>query len=51
MKHTKPQIGQTVMVYGVECEIVKVRAAGTVDVAEKNGPRAWRITGLAWSRT
>ncbi len=38
----------TTVVNGVRCVIVAVHAAGTIDVEEICGSRAWRITGLAF---
>lgn len=48
MKSQRPYVGQPVTVRGVACEVIRVYRAGTVDVAEKHGPRAWRVTGLAF---
>lgn len=45
----RPVIGQTVTVYGVECRIFRVHPAGTIDVEEVNGPRAWRVTGCGFT--
>lgn len=42
----KPKVGQLVTVRGVECRIVRVRAAGTLDVVSLDGSRAWRLSGL-----
>jgi hypothetical protein len=42
----KPKIGQTFVVYGVQCRITKVHSLGALDVVSLDGERAWRITGL-----
>jgi hypothetical protein len=47
-KNNRPKIGQTIRVYGQVCRIIKVRAAGTIDVETLDGSRAYRVTGLAF---
>ncbi len=42
----KPKIGQIIIVYGTQCRIFKIHPAGTIDVEQINGPRAYRLTGL-----
>ena len=42
----KPKVGQRVVVRGVDCEIVKVRPFGTIDVVSLDGKYAWRVSGL-----
>ena len=44
----KPQIGQIVKVYGVDCRIVKIHPFGTIDVVRLDGSRAYRLSGLAF---
>lgn len=44
----KPQVGQTMVVYGVLCRIFKIHPFGTVDVEEINGNHAYRVTGLSF---
>lgn len=44
-----PQVGQRVMVRGVEGRIVRVRPMGTVDVALAGG-RLVRVSGLAFEK-
>lgn len=44
----RPNIGDRIMVRGIECRIFKVHAFGTVDVETVDGSRAWRVSGLAF---
>lgn len=45
----RPRVGQFVQVYGVWCEIVKIRPFGTIDVKALDGSgRCWRVSGLAF---
>lgn len=41
------KIGQEVTVRGIRCRVVAIHRAGTVDVEEIGGDRAWRVSGLA----
>lgn len=43
----KIRIGQEVIVRGIRCCVVAIHRAGTVDVEEIGGARAWRVSGLA----
>lgn len=47
MNTNAPKIGQTIVVYGVTCTIVKIHPFGTVDVEAPNG-RYYRVTGLSF---
>jgi hypothetical protein len=43
----RPQPGQIVYLRGVECRIVRIRPAGTIDVeATDRSGRRWRVSGL-----
>ena len=44
----KPSLGQIVTVYGYQCRIFKIHAAGTIDVVRLDGSRAYRLSGLAF---
>jgi hypothetical protein len=44
----RPKKGQTMIVRGVVCRIVKVYPFGTVDVVSEDGHHAWRVTGLGF---
>jgi hypothetical protein len=44
----KPIIGAIVKVYGHDCRIIKIHAAGTIDVERVDGSRAYRLSGLAF---
>ncbi len=46
MNTTPPKVGQLYTVRGVICRIVKVHAAGTMDVSSLDGKHHWRVTGL-----
>jgi hypothetical protein len=46
MNNKKPNAGDTMTVWGVECTITKVYPFGTVDVISKDGNLARRVTGL-----
>lgn len=46
VKPEPAKVGDIVTVYGVDCEIVKVRPFGTIDVVALDGSRAWRVSGL-----
>lgn len=43
-----PAVGQTVNVRGVECTIVKLYPAGTLDARSKAG-QTYRVTGLPFT--
>lgn len=45
----KIKIGMQVVVRGIRCRVVAIHRAGTVDVEEIGGNRAWRVSGLAFS--
>lgn len=41
-----PKVGMIVYHNNVKCRIFRIHAAGTIDIEEVNGNRAWRMTGL-----
>ena len=46
---TLPKLGQLVTVRGIECRIIGIHAAGTIDVEATDGSeRCWRVTGLGF---
>lgn len=42
----KPTVGMLMRVRGIQCRIVAVLPAGTVDVVSLDGARSFRVTGL-----
>ena len=48
MFNIAPKVGQTMMVRGLLCRIVKVLPAGTVDVVSVDGNKAFRVSGLSF---
>lgn len=42
----KPQLGQLVTIRGIQCRIIAIHAAGTIDVEALDGSRCYRISGL-----
>lgn len=46
--NTKPTIGQTITVRGIQCKIIKVRPFGTIDVESLDGAKHWRLSGLSF---
>lgn len=45
-RDNRPQVGMLYRVHGVQCHIVKVLCAGTIEVVSLCGEHAWRVTGL-----
>ena len=48
MYNKPPKIGQTYIVRGIKCEIVRILPFGTIDVVALDGSGAWRVSGLAF---
>lgn len=46
MNTVTPQVGMRTTLRGIDCKIIAVHPAGTIDVQEVNGERCWRVTGL-----
>lgn len=44
----KPKLGMIVKVYGHDCRIIAIHAAGTIDVERIDGSRCYRLSGLAF---
>ncbi len=44
------KVGMIVQVYGHQCRIFKVHAAGTFDVLRVDGSKAYRLSGLPIDR-
>jgi hypothetical protein len=45
----QPYVGQPCTVRNIECKIIAVYAAGTIDVTSLDGKYTWRISGLSFS--
>lgn len=44
---TTPKLGELVTVRGIECRIIGIHPAGTIDVEATDGSgRCWRVSGL-----
>jgi len=48
LNQSRPRIGMKVNFRGIECRISAVHEAGTIDIEEINGERAWRMSGLSF---
>lgn len=46
MSEKTPQVGMRVTVYGIECRIVRIHPAGTIDVSSIRGDHHYRLSGL-----
>lgn len=43
-----PVVGQRITVRGIDCIIVRILPAFTIDVESVDGSKAFRLTGLYW---
>lgn len=43
---TLPKVGMLISVRGVDCRIVHIHSAGTLDVTSLDGSKSFRLTGL-----